>query len=841
MAIKLLTSSSLLSASGGLYERAEAYDISAVAQTTSGCWQALNTTRTINVTFANSGNQLGLMFYIRNAYTGTVTMKLLEGSTTRTTNTFNLTTSPITMVSSALPCWYYFALDTYAVTTAGSTWKYEISCSSSTPQMMSKTSAGTDWQYMVFLDQDNTKITSSDTLVLKQGVVLTVDESVTHAKTENYCILQGANSTYQVTEADLSAPITITPNGANWVSATANFYIGSSDAPIPVAKKVTIDISGNGLLYFYWAATSTSYFGANRTNGLRFYGAEDNYLSLRVTEDAASGQADIKVSADYSAIWQVGDKIALIGKNRAAFDGVSGYTINAITSDTITLNKNLDYPLLAGGGIVNGSRGANLGIVLTGLGTQSFCLASSLCDYIDLVGVYCYRLGFTGGSFVTISKKTKTCLIRNVMLDTAAGATPGMLNMNTAHGSVINGIYIFNERTTYASIPMVSVVGNNMTVSKIFCKGFYTSTQVYTVNTVLTVVNISGNGNTVSEIVYSGGRISTTAYNDVFFCGAGNTISDVFIFANSFRVLSLMLTNSTLSGLVVNGAGMANICLANCVNAELVNPSIGETLAAGTAEIEFIADTLNQAYLTSPNFGSFASLVMSTDLAVSGSFIRIQDYQDTFNDNRGYETSGNTQSTGTGLDDTTVKTAGGYALRLEPISGDTRIEWTQLVPTGNIQGKTMVVGIWCKINSADYYSGTHGLPKLTVKYDGSTSLVSEATASTDWQYLSVAITPTTTSGQIEVTCSARTDQTGSSAYVYFDDISILYPAGYQLDLGSMDIWSKGLPVSPTIATNLSALSVWASLDSINYGTGSLGEKLKKLKNPSLLIDGEVIV
>lgn len=224
----------------------------------------------------------------------------------------------------------------------------------------------------------------------------------------------------------------------------------------------------------------------------------------------------------------------------------------------------------------------------------------------------------------------------------------------------------------------------------------------------------------------------------------------------------------------------------------------------------------------------------------TGSEISFQDDDEVTNVDYVKSPTGQRYKTGTGLADTTAHTAGGYAMRVYPLSSTIPHTWSFNCPTGNIQNQTMTVAVWCKINSANYYSGTHQLPRLSVYYDNATTTYAEATETTDWQLLSVTFAPTTTFGQIVVTLSAMTDQTTTSAYVYFDDFAILYPAGYTLDLGAMDYWAGGNPVVPAIATNLSALSVWTAASTTDYGSNTMGNKLKVLQNPTALL-GPIIV
>lgn len=158
----------------------------------------------------------------------------------------------------------------------------------------------------------------------------------------------------------------------------------------------------------------------------------------------------------------------------------------------------------------------------------------------------------------------------------------------------------------------------------------------------------------------------------------------------------------------------------------------------------------------------------------------------------------------------------------------------------------MTVAVWVKINSATYYAGTHQKPRLTVNYDNGTEAYSEASASTNWQQIFVTFTPTTTYGQITVSISGRTDATGSNAYFYVDDMTLLYPSNHSLDLGGLDNWANGLPVTPPIAIPLSAYSVsnavWEELLASHTNSGTMGKKLNDItesKKIKYIVDGEM--
>ena len=77
----------------------------------------------------------------------------------------------------------------------------------------------------------------------------------------------------------------------------------------------------------------------------------------------------------------------------------------------------------------------------------------------------------------------------------------------------------------------------------------------------------------------------------------------------------------------------------------------------------------------------------------------------------------------------------------KPLQKLTPQEWE------DIQNKTMVVTCFVKINTTGFYAVDHTNPTLRVIYDGGEESSAIATDGTDWQRLTVTITPTTTSGK----------------------------------------------------------------------------------------------
>lgn len=325
----------------------------------------------------------------------------------------------------------------------------------------------------------------------------------------------------------------------------------------------------------------------------------------------------------------------------------------------------------------------------------------------------------------------------------------------------------------------------------------YTRVHAVSIGTVLEALALIGSKNTFTSCRFGGG---------------GYCVSITNCFANTFT--SCEFDNATLGALYYYG---------NSGNNRFVSCLFGQEIA-NTASIVG-GSGYNQDVFINCLFDT--AVVSSFTETVPGSFVKMDTYNQTTNDHRSWLKYGNIVSTGDGLSDTTVRTSGTgkFAIRFEPTSSTNTLDWEFDVPTGDIQTKTMTVAVWCKISNAAYYAGTHQNPRLTVDYDNGTTTYVAATDSTDWQLLSVSFVPTTTYGQITVTLSGRTDATTTNAYVYFDDFAILYPAGYKLDLGGMDLWADALPITPPIATVLSAADVWLVPTSTLTGTDTIGKYL----------------
>jgi hypothetical protein len=255
---------------------------------------------------------------------------------------------------------------------------------------------------------------------------------------------------------------------------------------------------------------------------------------------------------------------------------------------------------------------------------------------------------------------------------------------------------------------------------------------------------------------------------------------------------------------------------------------------SNTIDLYVTAGILPDYYFDSPKTASFVTDETFVEEMVLGGKILFHNLNEVAGEDLAIFQLGKIRKTGTYLTDTTARN--GFAMRFNATSLLDMFEFPFDVPTGNIQGLTMTVAVWCQIKDEDFWAGTYELPRLNVQYDGATTVYAQATQTAgSWQLLSVSFSPTTATGKITVTLSCQTDQ--ADEYVYWDDVAVLYPAGYKLDLGGLDIWDNALPVLPPIATVMSAQDVWSVQTSALTGTGTICKKVNDIKKDTNLITG----
>jgi hypothetical protein len=630
--------------------------------------------------------------------------------------------------------------------------------------------------------------------------------------------------------------------------------MGSELLAMTIARGVDIDFQTS-------TVTAQSKIGGISTNdngnqggrcNLYCYGAVPTSRKTTLNGNVANGASSF-VTTDATG-WVNGD---IIGVGRAAAGGASRayYTVSSTSGTTVNITGTISGARTSGGQVVKLSGYAIKFIHLT-----SYTAINNNFINLVMVGVeYPFRSAINflidaNSNLMTISSTNSfayyTEAASNIYCESyiedcsfyggvTSAVTSGIaflgltvrqsgLRIERCHfhnSRFMNGWYAFNN--SYMTSGRLKIIDCVMMNIAIGATGQFTDLTYPTATGVMTFGKITFTGNVMESsehgFVTFGG--TDLIHKNNSYWGGGATVSAG---GEGAVVYAQLAGTPDISANTYNANRYAVHLHAFVTVGQIEKNSVFGNVSANT-----LADIIiNAGALADFEFSNCSTIttVNTDDLAntINGSYIKYTTLNGTTNNDGGYLTYGKFQRTGTGLSDTTVHTAGGTALRFEPLSSTTNLSWSFVIPTGNIQNKTMMVGVWCKIASATYFAGTHQLPRLTIDYDNGTAAYVQASATAgSWQFLPLPFTPLTTYGQITVTLSARTDATTTNAYVYFDDFVTIYPADTPLNTQTLDLWASALPVVPPLATVLSANDIWAASRSANMGSGTMGEWLGK--------------
>lgn len=692
---------------------------------------------------------------------------------------------------------------------------------------------------------------SGDTVVVRPNETVTINATTTLGPTtgvgasNKIAAWVASTGTLAVTDAPAAA-ITLSTEGAIVMGSYGTFQVASEANPIPLDKRFNLHITDPG--YAYRAITGRFDGGTTECRGwhsIKMYGAYPTYVATTLDGDHNTGVSTLTV-AD-AVDWDIGDEIAIgkcLVKNRG---DTTVYTITNISGTSIDISPSISsYHRKDGGHVINLTK-RGISVDHTS-GTTAIYLDATTPLALDLIGVYFYHSGCTGyGYYGTTSvginsppsagfqekNHIKYCSGRNT--DTSVNTTIGLLY---SYWTPPKGAEIYHN-VTFRNFPMGNVFTprlpnytggtieywDNISIANwtIACPvpTTYTSSapQNYKMDFRRNYTYGLYGSNSGGWVVYG----TDTIFYDNYIWGASVNWDESYPYEGGLVIAGCINGDIQRTKIEYCGTGMIigygapiGTTVTDTDFSADTYPNTEDIVIAGADFVDLVVD--NCFNMTYPITASNTSLL-------SGTRISFTDFEGTTKNDFTYTPDGILVRTGDSLADTTVHSAGTakYAIRAENNSIG-NLDWTFECPVGDISGLDMTVVCWVKINAAAYYAGTHTNPQLRVRYDKTTWAYAEAVDSTDWQILSVTITPTTSYGQITITLRTNTDATGSDAYVYADDFSILYPAGYALNLGGLDLWSDGLPITPPISTSIAAADVWA-YDLNNAGTGTAGAQL----------------
>lgn len=908
---------------------------------------ALTSGQTVSLTFSSNHTCIGVVLcihlgylaanYTSSTYNRDVTVTLQENVATVWTDRVSNTLTAATIFRNQTYYGGYYFTDFdfgagYAVTTAASTWRLNVTQGSGTGTAYIGISDATNPFYITY---SSTTVTANAGKILKNVTWDTTADTVgytAHGLTDTtpivftpvdqgvgtiaggltagtvYYVKNAAANTFQVAATSGGAAINLTGS-----PTTGWMVLAAGDTPWAVKGKITINCdfvckgqSGTGYTgrICCGGAVSSSSASTNPEDwsmwdwenpaSSKYYFAMDGLLCLSAHSGFNVGTSASRISyANKAVIITLSSQLVNGSKGYSGISGaqagtyygdtgIAVYMYGAIPSReycTLTANANVgdssltvdDATGFGAGDQLQTSKQDTLGagstttLVVSSLtGTTQINISPTVPTNKRFSGAKVFRVGNTGtdGYGIEVRATTTTSTYQVLSSWVAAFNASGVFTykqqrkavFNTAHpwnnanggfsvtnccgneagthyipgfalgATIQNNIFYLAAATTGFFTPWVKVStlssgstfksGKVIFDNNICVSGSFWNTSALTNGLITMQISNNHFSNCLNGLVLAGANLEH--YGNYYYSIYGNT-TVAYATVNVYIVYSIKRWDTNTFDRCVRALYLQTII--GEMSSDSYGPTVQNTYDISPAEDSYISAAITMP--TTPLTLVFENTVASS--CVDGSSLAITD--ETFvGDDTYYTPLYTLKRCGSGFTDTTQLNSSD-TMRFEYLSSTTAGEWTQSIPTGNIQNKTMTIICRCKINSATYYAGTHQLPRLTVTYDdGTATTYAQASASTTEQVLVVTITPTTTTGFILFTLSGYTDATGSNARVYFGDFSILYPAGVTLNLGKLTNWNLGNPVVPTISTSVSANDVWAA-DPASFGSGTAGALL----------------
>ena len=807
----------------------------------------VSTAQTLAITPANAGNSMGVAVWVTADSTGITKSLICElqenvASVWTTRQTLTKTYNEIILGSTqqigqgfVVP--FKFATP-YAVDTTAGKWRIRVSQSTSgSNNWIWRYSSAGNFSHTFWCDNKVSYTSNTDQFVAVDNIYLN------QATTLAGALFTGDTATavagWISSTTDKSTPITIsklcwsdspsagykvTAKGCILFPSYSGFRAGSSSQRIPIAKMGDLDFAdpSAGTTKPCLCSIGNPTSRGNSTGGgqsIFIYGevpaVEDTELESAVSANSATITTKVETG------WNIGDRIS-IGRMVARGNDDSAnlfYTITNISGKTITVTPN-----------VAKARAINASVIrLNGYGFRLSCSNTSgfvehlMFGYRDFIieGCEFYNVGFyaVGYGAVPTDSLFPYTLKNCSGLITIASSIGSMINtsgssytnsigqihdhVNTS-GCIINrGLGVGNGQADWSMTNCIQIMGDvrggNMVMS-----GKFAITDCKFENILNSGVRIQGWYVTLRRNLFWGNASGASSSQGALIV-AGNYLSNDIgdnYFDNNHTSVALGGSNFTT---------------------KFTNDNFG-TVVTNLYDVYSYYRSLSEItfenYSGNITYGIFNYVLTGANVKfISKNKVAGADEQ--------WRGEGVIYKCGVGLSDTTKHT-GNYCMKFSPFQNwSDALTWTQKVPTENIQNKTMMVGVWVNIANSAYWAGSNQMPRLTVNYDNGTIVYAEAAQATGWQFIFVPFTPQTTYGEITVSVSGKTSASTANGIFYVADMSVLYPAGHKIELGAMNTWAGGEPVTPSISTVANAADVM-SLSPDLIGAGTIGQVIKTI-------------
>ena len=677
--------------------------------------------------------------------------------------------------------------------------------------------------------------TASATLLVKQTIVLSyTDGELDYGKTSDRI-----PSTYKATlmydTSNNFNPVGIRYSGTmnpaqsyylSFVGASkayikTNYSSGLGTAASPLITSDPVDWSVGDQIVVTPSAGYTTYANTAPT-------------SLTYTDATGYNRRYFTLTFAAAHSFKVGDRIILSGFTPAAYNGTA-FTIDEVPSPTTLriygfTSTGITANATVMGTVVGHTSKSEYRYIKTKNSTTSYVLCTTAGGAEDALQ---YSPATTADIYNLSSSVQVTVNKRNQSYMYTFDAGPA----NTTTPADPTWWILDNCRMDYAGNGVPYNLG-------ILANGYTAGSSSATINNTVfwapagTVIYDSATPHStwnISNVVFAGfqygmsNAMVTSGYNKTFTNIYAVDISGNFISStgssNTYRVLRLWATSPepnsnpaiVLSGNAFNNlfisayiqgvnSGTINrgISLNGSLSNKFLNSEFGTVTKHYDTDIYCTSSTLNTMVFENCLFGS-TNLITNYLNQFNGSELAFQKYQQTTNKHRWYTNTGSARSTGAGLEDTTVKTAGSLNLVLLPENNTVGFAWefNVLAPATSLSF----------INGYLQKNATFGssIAKVELWLPGSdTSSTADASLTADnttgtWQAFNIyKLYSGTAPGLSTVRITAISSTAG--AYLYVADLFN--------SVGALNLWNSGKPAKQIAITDFSAVpaAVWGFPD-----------------------------
>lgn len=634
----------------------------------------------------------------------------------------------------------------YAVTTGSNKWRWQLTQTGGTVG---------DWYTTtsMYIETTDTSanFAAADSVFLPFDTVLTANAAVT-------LILIGTGAKFTLG----NYTITCGSNGGIGVSTHSELIGGTKNSPL---TNFILDGSGatfgSGILA--WGTTSNTISGEDARHRIILYGAYPTPSKVSISDTIINGDSYFKTTVDPTASFTNGKNFWFSGRPQGSPDSTI-YTVNGAPTGPVNGKWTVNFtPNLTGGNVTAIYNNPAFAVLYPNNYGIFFKGHSSTIQYGS-------RINTNNPAELVLSGIGVENPFGGIIYTTVPGADPTKV-----------GSFVIEHCASYCS---KTVTGSNVSA---FIQtlpggheGFGTNTRISDVNSMFMPF--------VGSISYTSTQGSKRASIDnILFCGSGTQTRNILNAANT-DISNLYLSNNT--GFINNGSltTLTNVFARGCVDVAASGASSG---SYGALSLQGINSIINTVYIddcatalsvtTSITGGLLRNIYLGTNVANTGD-LRFDGgvYSDVniFNETGEIKISGDQKSallarmhvlgyngnsqdyrswTGGGDFNGQWISSGSTKLTQKYIGAGLKNSWTYRISTEDISGVVAYVSLNCKIANAAFYAGSHIKPSLTATYDVSSTVVANATGTTNEQTLTVTFSPAQNRTEWNLTISGNTD------------------------------------------------------------------------------------